>query len=75
MERGTDRGVSPESTRVALAVFLPKQMEWQREVSESKSECLETPQGPTATESSISELNGKSVFAALLLFKLKDCGK
>lgn len=37
-ERGTDRGVSPESTGVALAVFLPKQMEWQREVSDSKAE-------------------------------------
>lgn len=37
-ECGTDRGVSPESTRVALAVFLPKQMEWQREVSASKAE-------------------------------------
>lgn len=37
-ERGTDRGVSPESTGVALAVFLPKQMEWQREVSDRKAE-------------------------------------
>lgn len=43
-ERGTDRRVSPESTRVALAVFLPKQREWQREVRESKAESLETPE-------------------------------
>lgn len=75
-ERGTDRGVSPESTRVALAVFLPKQTGWQREVSHGKAECSETPHGPAAaTESSISDPNGKSVFAALLWFKLKDCGK
>ena len=63
-ERGTDRGVSPESTRVALAVFLPKQTGWQREVSHSKAECSETPHGPAATEASISDLNGKSAFAA-----------
>lgn len=68
-ECGTDRGVSPESTRVALAVFLPKQTEWQREVSDSKAGSLETPEGPTAPESGVSDLNGKSVFAALLLFK------
>lgn len=47
-------------------------MERQGEVSDSKAESLETPERPTATESSISDLNGKSVFAALLLFKSSD---
>lgn len=49
-ECGTDRCVSPESTRVALAVFLPKQREWQREVRESKAESLETPEEPQNPE-------------------------
>lgn len=45
-KRVTDRCVSPESTRVALAVFLPKQRERQREVRESKAESSETPEDP-----------------------------